>query len=87
MDGVTNRFDKPDAFAGKRGNMWEQYKSTLFGMQILISLVTLAIYFRLGHIWQMAALFFVTMQIGNLIGAAWAARLKNRRPRSALGIE
>jgi hypothetical protein len=62
--------------------MLQHYKKTFVGMQIFI--------------WVMAALFtlatrslhagtaaFGTMQVGALLGAAWAGRLKNLSPRAS----
>jgi len=58
--------------------MWEQYRKTLLGMQIVICAVTAAVYINMGHRWFAALVFFVTMQISALIGAMWASRLKGR---------
>ena len=63
--------------------MWEHYKSTFLGMQLMILVVTAAIYFFFGHILAMAAVFFVVMQVGSLFGAVWAARLRRRMADAA----
>jgi hypothetical protein len=58
--------------------MWEQYRKTFGSMQVFIALVTVAMFFALGHAWALAAGFFLMMQVGAIFGAAWAARLKRR---------
>jgi hypothetical protein len=64
--------------------MREQYKKTLVPTQLLIFTVTVA-----ALIWShrlMAALaFFVMMQLGAVLGAIWATRLKHKveRPMNA----
>lgn len=62
----------------KRGPkpMWQHYKRTFKGMQIMIALAAIAVYLFFGHRLAMAATFYAVMQIGALAGAAWAARLK-----------
>jgi uncharacterized protein involved in cysteine biosynthesis len=62
--------------------MWEQYKRTFWGMQIFICSVTVAI-FIWAHLVLLSAIFFLTMQLGALLGAVWAARLKNKLERAA----
>jgi uncharacterized membrane protein YfcA len=62
--------------------MWEQYKKTAFGMQVLIGLVTTAILLW-RHAWDLAALFFITMQVGAFLGAIWGKRLRNKIEGSA----
>jgi uncharacterized membrane protein len=52
--------------------MWEQYKKHSVGMQVVILLVTLVAYQQIGHLWFVAAAFFITMQVGALLGASWA---------------
>lgn len=59
--------------------MLEQYVKTFWGMQAVIALVTLAVFFGLNRIWSLAALFFVVMQASALLGAMWAARLSRKR--------
>lgn len=57
--------------------MWEHYKRTAVTIQLVIGTVTVAI-FAWSGVASLAALFFVTMQIASMIGAAWAARLKTK---------
>jgi uncharacterized membrane protein YfcA len=58
--------------------MWEHYKSTFLGMQLMILTVTAAVYLFFGHVATMAAIFFLTMQVGSVLGAWWANRLRRR---------
>lgn len=56
--------------------MWqEQYKRTFVGTQIVLALVTIIVVSR-THFWTVALAFFVIMQIGAVVGAIWAARIK-----------
>jgi uncharacterized membrane protein YfcA len=58
--------------------MWEHYKKTFKSVQAAIAIATVAIYFGLGHLPIVTAVFFVVMQLGSLVGAAWGARLRNK---------
>jgi uncharacterized membrane protein YfcA len=58
--------------------MWNRYKRTFFGMQLMILLVTAAVYLFLGHNPSITLLFFIAMQVGNISGAMWGARLQSR---------
>ena len=58
--------------------MWEQYRKTFGSMQVFIAQVTVALYVALGRVWTLAAGFFLMMQVGAVLGAGWAARLKKR---------
>jgi MFS-type transporter involved in bile tolerance (Atg22 family) len=62
--------------------MWQQYKKTLFGMQVMIGLVTTGVLLW-SHAWDLAALFFITMQVGAVFGAIWGNRLRNKLERNA----
>jgi len=55
--------------------MWEHYKKTFLGMQIVMWLVA-CIVLVWTHLWIVASVFLLTMQIGAVFGAIWAARLK-----------
>jgi hypothetical protein len=57
--------------------MWEQYKKTLLGTQILIVGVAVTVLI-FSHRPTLAAAFFVTMQIGSVYGAAWGNSWKER---------
>jgi hypothetical protein len=63
--------------------MWEQYKKTLGGMQILIWLATACVLF-FSHVWALALTFLVTMQIGAFVGAMWGYRLKGKVDRARM---
>jgi len=58
--------------------MWEQYKKTAKLIQPVIVIVCVAIYFMTGRQMLVAATFFVVMELGAVVGAAWGARLKRR---------
>ena len=66
--------------------MWEHYRKTFVGMQIVIALVTIGVFLLLGHSALRAGVFFVVMQIGAVIGALWAARLKAMVERRRLAL-
>ena len=55
--------------------MWDQYKKTARGIQLVIGIVTCGVLLW-SRTWSVAALFFVTMQVAAVIGARWAVRLK-----------
>jgi hypothetical protein len=55
--------------------MWEQYKKTLTGTQVVIALVTAGALIA-SHRLYVAAGFFIAMQLGALFGAMWATRLR-----------
>jgi hypothetical protein len=57
--------------------MLERYKRTFLGTQIMIALITGVIFYKL-QVWQAAAVFFATMQLGAVAGAMWASRLKRK---------
>ncbi|HTQ02781.1 MAG TPA: hypothetical protein VMI54_02950 [Polyangiaceae bacterium] len=61
--------------------MLERYKRTFFATQACIVCVTVAILIQSHRIFA-AAVFFVTMELGAVVGAMWAARLKRRIERS-----
>jgi len=62
-------------------DMWNQYKKTFSGMQVIIGLVTLGILLW-RHAWDLAGVFFITMEIGAVLGAMWGARLKSKLDRT-----
>jgi hypothetical protein len=62
--------------------MWAQYRKTLVVTQVLICLVTLAVYFGVHRLWALAFLYFLMMQVGAVLGAAWSLRLKRKMERS-----
>jgi hypothetical protein len=56
--------------------MWSQYKTTFVRIQTLIAMVTCAVFFATDHRVPAAAMFFIVMQIGAVLGAMWGVRLK-----------
>jgi uncharacterized membrane protein YfcA len=62
--------------------MWKQYKKTFVGMQLVICAITGGV-LAWRHLWDLAAMFFVTMQIGAVLGAMWGQRLKSKVLRSS----
>lgn len=56
--------------------MWEQYKRTFLSTQIFIAAITAILYFKLGGHLIVTMTFLATMELGGLVGAAWASRLK-----------
>jgi cyanate permease len=60
--------------------MLERYKRTFVGTQTLIAAVTIVLLVKLQG-WQVAAVFFATMQLGAVLGAIWASQLKRKFER------
>ena len=58
--------------------MWEQYKRTFGKTQTAIALVTAATYLYLGQVAARSAVFFLVMQVGAVLGAAWGVRLRKK---------
>jgi uncharacterized membrane protein YfcA len=58
--------------------MWEQYKKTFLGMQFAIVMIAYVIHTQTYRQWQTTAVFVAVMQVGALVGAAWAARLRRK---------
>ena len=65
--------------------MWQQYKKTFLGMQLVIAVITGGVLFW-SHLWSLAALFFLTMQVNSVFGAMWAHRLKGKLAPRAGGL-
>ena len=57
--------------------MWDQYKRTFLGMQLVIAAVATLTFF-VSHFWAHAVVFFFIMQLGSVLGAAWGNRLRRR---------
>ena len=64
--------------------MWERYRKTFVGMQVLIWTVTVAGLLIFGL--MPALLLLVVMQVSAVIGAVWAARLSAIMQRHASGL-
>jgi hypothetical protein len=58
--------------------MWQQYKKNFLGIQVLSCGATAWVYFGLTHNLAAAAWIFLTMQVGGVLGAGWATRLKRK---------
>ena len=68
--------------------MWDQYRKTFKGIQLVILMVTACVYLFIGRNWLQAGVVFAVMQISAVIGALWAARLSAiiRRRTQALPL-
>ena len=60
--------------------MWEQYRKTAVGIQLVIAVVTLAVLIWSRHL-AVGAVFFVVMQLSAILGAGWATRLQRLQER------
>jgi hypothetical protein len=58
--------------------MWAQYRKTFLGTQVVIALVTSAALVATGFRVPAAGVFFAVMQIGAVLGAMWAVRIKGK---------
>ena len=65
--------------------MLERYRRTFFATQASIAAVTVAVFVQ-SHRLAAAIAFFATMQLGAVVGALWAARLKRRIQRTQQGF-
>ena len=64
--------------------MWEQYKKTVWGMQVVIGVIAGTV-LVLSYLFGAAAFFFATMQVAAVVGAMWGIRLKGKVDRKTLG--
>jgi hypothetical protein len=60
--------------------MWEQYKRTFRSMQATMIVVTLLVT-SWTRDWKTGAAFYVTMQVGAVLGAIWGHQIKQRTRR------
>jgi len=58
--------------------MWEHYRKRFLGMQIVITSFAVGFFLTSHRGLVPAALFYGVMQLGSLLGAAWASRLKRK---------
>ena len=58
--------------------MWTQYRKTLIPTQILVVTVCLCTFLLFKAPWQGVLAIFVAMQIGAILGARWAVRLRRK---------
>ena len=63
--------------------MWEQYKKTALGIQLVIAAVTLAVLIW-SRVLVVGGVFFLAMQLSALLGAGWATRLSRLQERGRL---
>ena len=63
--------------------MWEQYRKTAVGIQIVIAVVTIAVLIW-SRVWLVGGVFFLAMQLSALLGAGWATRLHRLQERGRL---
>ena len=62
--------------------MWDHYKKTFGSVQTAIALATVFIFFQFHHMWFVTGVFFLMMQLGSVLGALWANRLRRKmQPR------
>ena len=62
--------------------MWDHYKKTFKSMQAGIAIATIVLYFGLHRQPRVTAVFFLMMQLGAVVGAAWAQRLRHKMTQS-----
>jgi len=60
--------------------MWEQYKKTAVGIQVVIAIVTIAVLIWSRNL-AAGGVFFVAMQLSAVLGAGWATRLHRLQER------
>ena len=60
--------------------MWEQYKRTFRSMQATMIVVTI-LATSWTRDWKTGAAFYVTMQVGAVLGAIWGHSIKQRTRR------
>jgi hypothetical protein len=58
--------------------MWNHYKKSFLFIQLLIVIVSLAVYQSANHLVSVTAFFFFTMQLCSVIGSMWAMRLRRK---------
>jgi hypothetical protein len=59
--------------------MWEQYKKSLWGMQLVMALVSAVLYLRVYRAWQPTLVFYAVLQISSVLGVYWGLRLRQRK--------
>ena len=66
--------------------MWQHYRKTLPFVQAFIFITCIILFFYKAAPLAAIAVFFVIMQAGSLIGALWAARLKQKMKPGTLPL-
>jgi hypothetical protein len=76
---AAKRWDErgPPARPRFLASLWEQYRRTLMGTQVIIAVVSLVALAQ-SHRLLAAFGFFAVMQAGAVVGAVWALSLKSR---------
>jgi hypothetical protein len=67
--------------------MWQHYRKTLPFVQAFILIVCMVLFFYKAVPIAGVVVLFVMMQIGSLLGAFWAARLKRRMSPGTLPLQ
>ena len=60
--------------------MWEQYRKTAVGIQVVIAIVTVAVLIWSRNV-AAGGVFFTAMQLSAVLGAGWATRLHRLQAR------
>ena len=58
--------------------IWQQYRKTAVGMQVIIALITGGAYLTMYRSLAPALTLFAILQVGAVLGAYWGVRLKKR---------
>ncbi len=66
--------------------MWAQYRKTLIPTQFIVLSVCLCVLLLFKAPWQGVVAIFAAMQIGAILGARWAVRLKRKIEASRGGL-
>jgi hypothetical protein len=67
--------------------MWQHYRKTLPFVQAFILIVCMTLFFYKAVPMGAVVVLFVMMQIGSLLGAFWAARLKQKIGAGTLPLQ
>ena len=66
--------------------MWAQYRKTLIPTQFIVLTICLCTLLLFKAPWQGVIAIFAAMQIGAILGARWAVRLKRKIEASRGGL-
>ena len=66
--------------------MWAQYRKTLIPTQFIVLSVCLCVLLLFKAPWQGVVAIFAAMQVGAILGARWAVRLKRKIEASRGGL-
>jgi hypothetical protein len=62
--------------------MWSYYKRTFVSVQLFAGAICWMVYRATNHQLPPTAVFFISMQVGAVLGAMWANRLRKKVARS-----